>query len=61
MGRIKTKPRYRSWIPGQEIILSYKDDDWINYTSERAVRAAAWRKKMRDKRRQRRDQESASH
>ena len=55
MIRPTRKPRYRSWIPGPEVDLSYERDDWFQYTSERAARAAAWRRKMRDKRRQRRD------
>lgn len=53
-----TRPRSHGLSPRQEVTLSYESADWFRYTSERAARAAAWRRKLREKRRQRRDQQA---
>ncbi len=55
-----SKPRFRSWIPrgGLELLpdRDFDQEDWVEHMSERAARAAAWRRKQREKRKQHRDQ-----
>jgi hypothetical protein len=53
---LRHKHRHGSVVPRTGIVLSleheFEHDEWVEHMSERAARAAAWRRKQRKKRRE---------